>query len=105
MSSIQGLGRAEFRVTKVISLFVRKVSLRERGEGRDGEGKRGGARSGGSGLETGRTRESRRVAKGRKSGERGYSDKEEGSAGCVELLGIKGDSRNITNCERNGGKA
>jgi len=26
VSSIQGLGRAEFRVTKVISLFVRKVS-------------------------------------------------------------------------------
>lgn len=40
-----------------------------------------------------------RVAKGRKSGERGYSDKEEGSAGCVELLRIKEDFCNITNCE------
>lgn len=41
---------------------------------------------------------------GRKSGEvtggRGYSDKAEGSAGCVKFLGIKGDFCNITNCER-----
>lgn len=47
-----------------------------------------------------------RVALGRKSrggegrGGRGYSDKAEGSAGCVEFLGIKGDFCNITNCER-----
>lgn len=41
---------------------------------------------------------------GRKSGEegggRGYSDKAEGSAGCVKFLGIKGDFCNITNCKR-----
>lgn len=33
-------------------------------------------------------------------GGRGYSDKAEGSAGCVEFLGIKGDFCNVTNCER-----
>lgn len=33
-------------------------------------------------------------------GGRGYSDKAEGSADCVEFLGIKGDFCNITNCER-----
>lgn len=45
-----------------------------------------------------------RVAMGWKSreerGGRGYSDKAEGSAGCVEFLGIKGVFCNITNCER-----
>lgn len=39
-------------------------------------------------------------SRGRKGGGRGYSDKAEGSAGCVEFLGIKGVFCNITNCER-----
>lgn len=63
-------------------------------------------------METGwKPGERERVALGRKSrggegrggarrGGRGYSDKAEGSAGCVEFLGIKGDFCNITNCER-----
>jgi len=37
---------------------------------------------------------------GEKKGGRGYSDKAEGTADCVEFLGIKGDFCNITNCER-----
>lgn len=54
-----------------------------------------------TGVETGRTREScaRGLWKGGNRGgggggleRRGYTDKEEGLAGCVELLGIKGET-------------
>lgn len=64
-------------------------------------------RTGGNGVETGRAREScegregcdgEEVGGGKRG--RGYSDKAESSAGCVEFLGIKGDFCNITNCER-----
>lgn len=98
-SSIQGLGRAEFRVTKVISLFVRKVSSdgwrgAERGK-RGGENwKRGGNRT----SESCEGCDGEEVRGGKRG--RGYSDKAEGSAGCVEFLGIKGDFCNITNCEK-----
>lgn len=61
-------------------------------------------RTGGNGVETGRVRESREGCDeeevGGGKGRRGYSDKAEGSAGCVEFLGIKGDFCNITNCGR-----
>lgn len=63
-------------------------------------------RTGGNGVETGRAREccegcdGEEVGGGKGGGGRGYSDKAEGSAGCVKFLGIKGDFCNITNCER-----
>jgi len=68
------------------------------------EKEREGARTGGKGMETRRTRESCEGCVGEEVGEkkggRGYSDKAEGTADCVEFLGIKGDFCNITNCER-----
>lgn len=100
----RGLGRAEFRVTKVISLFVRKVSSDgQRGE-RKGEREREGEnrwKRGGNRSELERELRGLRWegSRGRKGG-RGYSDKAEGSAGCVEFLRIKGDFCNVTNCER-----
>jgi len=80
------------------------MERREKGgeRGRE-EGKR--TRTGGNGVETGRARELRGLRWGGNRGwgdweEGGYSDKAEGSAGCVEFLGIKEDFCNITNCER-----
>lgn len=74
MSSIRGLGfRTEFRVTKVILLFVRKVSLdgRKEGEGRRGvRGREGGENRWKRGGNRANERVAR-VAKERKSGGNG----------------------------------